>query len=454
MTPEEKRKLYSTGIYGGLGLAATSILIDLWRSHKRYAKAKELKDENQALRLYLPGYGDTEKAEKLASEPLLKQAGLTEWLIAALLGGATYYGTNTAYRGIRKDQLDKEIEEESKQYVDSLQGLGKVAFDDIPKDLFYLGLLAGGAGTYGILENTFPTVKEKPMAGQPKKIVVRGFGTVKSDKKQGDLIPLKDMIRQYRSLFGKDPSQSLAKQRREIASPPEEPQDKEEKRPSEEEKEEQLKAAFWVPFGKVDYQKAACFAALCCASRCVDSSPLAEIFGRAIEDKSAARMETAADELGMLGLIDSCKGSWQIYKAASESEKIAAVSVVMASGTLRPSIAMLTAAEIADFSPSLAKQARELLEDESLGILGVKVASSMFENSVETAGNEPWAEQTLTSPEEVPEGQKEVGDKDPIDQYMDEGGGGGIISENGTGTNSTTDLGSPQRGRDQNNGVS
>jgi hypothetical protein len=451
MTAEEKRKLYSTGIYGGLGLAATSILIDLWRSHKRYNKAKELKAEEPTLKLYLPGYETSGKTDKTASESLLKQAGLAEWLVAALLGGATYYGANSAYRGIRKDQLDKEIEEESKQYVDSLQGLGKAAFDNIPKDLFYLGLLAGGAGTYGILENTFPTVKEKPMAGQPKKIVVRGFGTVKADKKQGDLIPLKDMIRQYRSLFGKDPTQSVAKQRREMTSPPEESEKKKEK--SQQEEEEQLKAAFWVPFGQVDYHKAACFATLCCASRNIESSPLAEILGRVIEEKSAASLESAADELGILGMIDSCKGASRTYKLAMDAEKIAAVSLVMSSDALRPSVAMLTAAEIADVSPSLAKQARALLDDESLGVMGVKVASSMFENSVESAGNAPWAEQTLTIPEEVPEGQKEVKDKDPIDQYMDDGGGG-TISENGTGTNSTTDHSNPQWGRDQNHGVS
>lgn len=408
-TQDFRRALYPAAVYGGLSLGTAAVLMDLWRSHRRYDDAKN-KKEKGLMKLYLPGYeGDPDKTASEGGLQKMSAGGISELLVAAALAGGSYYGVNAAYKKIRKRQLEREIEDESKQYIGALQDLGKQAMAStilgIPRDLFLVGLLAGGAGTYGILENTFPSTSEKPAAGTPRKIVVKGFGTMRPDEKPGELLPLQDMVRKYRGLFG--------------AEHPDSPKRVQKKDLADEEKEELErldKAAYEFEVGTEDIQKAAAFTTLQCAEGEIKENPLAALLGYVIEKKSSDALVKLADDLGILGALEACKGAHEHFFRAAPQQKIAAALSVYADAELAPSFALLTVGELTELSPVIAKQASASWQDGSTGLVGIKIASFLLDHAKSEGGGND-----LESPGEVETNSTvnpTLKSEDPIDQWL------------------------------------
>jgi hypothetical protein len=368
MNYEQKSNLYQSALFGGGSIAAAAILADMLRSHKRKADAKNMK-QDKALTLYMPSPSD----QKVASDENLKEAGLSHMIVASLLAGGTFYGANALYTKMRKEQLKKEVEEESQQYINALsqpqQPMKTAAgmfenLADIPRSILLLSFLAGGAGTYGVLENTFPKVSEKPAPGTPRKVVVKNFGTLFTDDRTGQGIADRDkkVVKQElekndtdREEDSKDPTQTA------VAPPA---------------------SDRWFRFGQADHQKAAAYTALICAKREMENNPLAQLMGRIIQDKSASLMVRDLEHMDFLGLISSAKGCETAYKSASEGRRVAAALTLFGNPMLKASAATLLVGEMHDFNPGLSKIARSVADDYSLSIVATKLASALLQGTV------------------------------------------------------------------------
>lgn len=398
MNYEQKEKLYDAAIWGAGGLASAAILMDLFRSHKRRRDAAEGKDEN-TMTLYMPSRGQSKAASVGEDENLKEAAGITNLLIASILAGGTFYGANSLYRKWREGELKKEMEEAAGQYVEGVQdsvappqqkmanGLWDAGVD-MSKAITLLSFIAGGAGTYGILENTFPDTSEKPKPGAPKKIVVKNFGTVFSDSKNQGRLAGDDKKRQA-----------------EVS--------KEEEERNREKEEEVLQDApakkrdYTFGFGSKDQQKAAAYTALICASRETENSPLADLMGRILMDKSAAGLVKELHNTDFLGAISASKGGNIIYKAASDGAKVAAAMSLFGSRELRPSAALLLIGEMHDFNPEAALVSKIAAADYSTAVVATKLASTLLQQ-----GN-------------VPPDPTAVDDADPwLSDYYDDDKGG------------------------------
>jgi len=364
MNFEQKEKLYSAALWGAGGVGAAAILMDLFRSHKRRRAASEGKEED-ALNLYMPAPGNSKRASAEPEENL-KEAGINNLLIASMLAGGTFYGTNALYKKWRKGQLEKELEDSAGQYLSGIQesmqppgmklasgGVASTDPADIAKAILLLSFIAGGAGTYGILENTFPSASEKPKAGTPRKIVVKGFGTVHSNNKADGRLAADDRKRQT-----------------DFAKPKEEEKEKPEAEPKERS----------FNYGPKDQQKAAAYTALICAGRETENSPLAALMGRILMDKSAAGLVKDLHDSDFLGAISASGGCHRFFKSASEGAKIAAAMTLFGSRELRPSAATLLVGEMNDFNPEATALAKLASQDYSTSVVATKLASTLLQN--------------------------------------------------------------------------
>jgi len=397
MTPEQRKSLYMGGLYGGTGVAAAAALIDLLRSHKRKAKAQENKGKDDLV-LYLPGY-----EPKTASEGQFKEAGIGELLLASMLAGGSYYATMAAYKKWRKDQLKSEVRDQSHHYVDVLKqpkekaALIKLEPGRLAADLMLIGALAGGAGTYGILENIFPRPSEKPPSGNPKRIVVKGFGTVHADDKPNKVMIKKDEARQQQALQAKteaaEPSVELDQDQREDV--------------------ELAKAAVWYPFGPADHVKAAALGTVVCAEN-PEAGGLRDLLGRVIREKSADSVVRDVMDADFFYAIATSKGSDSDYKAASDLEKTKAALQLLSEPRVAPSLAILVQSELHDMHPGIAKMACVVSEDKVTQCLLIKIGSALLEGNLRqhkdlgTAGLGDWLEKDLDDNDSgTPERQQE-----------------------------------------------
>jgi hypothetical protein len=410
--PEQRTALYRAGLGAGTSLAAASILLDLLRSSYRRQKAEEEgKETNQprALKLILP---HPALMGKTAS-------GLTEPLLATLLAGGTYYGWRKLYKEWRKKELQKEVEDQSLQYMNLLADKNKVAailpdkkafsvtgaLAALPRDIVLLSALAGGIGTYGILENTFPKAKEKPNVGAPRKIVVKGYGTVfANDKQDGPL--------------AQEPKRPVLDRENEAAI--------------EQQEEEGTLDALELPFGEQDMRKAAAFLAECL----IEAEPataLKEMAGQVILRKSAQALSLAVAREGAEAVLGGRGGS-ACFAAASVQDKKAAVWALFDTPTLRPLATTLTVAEFNDKHPGLAKLAAEAAKSPTHLPLGTKCASCLYDAisfdpvaHAKAAGEamewqKRWrgasGQSKALESEDNADQKLDGGEKDPIDQLL------------------------------------
>lgn len=338
-------RIWGGSIAAGAGIGLLGILYDAVRSQRRKAKAMT-GSEPGALYIDLPGPE--------------KQALLWEPLVGYGLGGATAYGIYEFYKKWKQEQLRKEIDEAAGGYTQSLYtddlpdktaGAFWRAVKDAPYDAFVLPGLAAGVGTYGLLEHTFPRVKEKKVPGAPKKIIVRGYGRVKVDG-PGDGPLAEDDKKKAPPLAPPDPVDA------EIPA------------------EEVFRKAASFEFSDKDHRKAAELLCLSLASHPdlkEASSPMLELLGSYAGDPEGIR--TAIKEAGMLGAISAGKGSAEVFGELSELDKRATVHRALRDPLVSPGLATLMIAEYNEVSPGHAKMAFNVAQDPDLLVLVTKFAS-------------------------------------------------------------------------------
>jgi hypothetical protein len=377
------KHLYAAAIFGGTSLAGASMLLDLLRSHKRKQDAETGKD-NDTVTLYMPN----------SKDPKLKAAaaGIHDIVGASLAAGGTYYALKQLYKHWRKNQLKKEIEDEALHYVNEVNKLNEKKaiadagsiFTKLPQSILLLSALVGGAGTYGILENTFPKVEPKNRAGRPKKIVVKGFGTVHADDKPGGVFAQMDKKRQQKALEAE--IDEAEKEEPKLSKDP----------------TVELDEDIEIPLTENDLRKAAAFTALILTDRHCEASPLGDLFGRIVLDKSASQVAELVRETDVMGAISACKGLHHIFRDASPTLKRAAIASAFDNPTLRAPLGVLTLAEFHELHPTMTKLAKDLYEHPSCGPIAFKLASMFYDLEVrENVPHEKLAASVAGSPMEA-----------------------------------------------------
>jgi hypothetical protein len=338
---ETTKNLWGGSIAAGAGVGLLGVLYDAVRSQRRRAAAESGKED--ALYVDLP---------------TTKQAYLWEPLAGAGMAAATAYGIREFYNNWKKDQLKKEVDEASGDYIQSLYsdvGVSKkagalwAAAKDLAPDTAILAALASGIGTYGLLQHTFPQVKEKPAPGTPKKIIVRGYGGVKVDGPGNGPLAEKD--------------QKKLKQEEPKANPEQVP-------------EEQYRKVASFDFSKEDNLQSAELLCLSLTNHPTlkqASSPLLELLGAHARD--AEGLGQTIKTAGTLGAVSSSKGESGYFLALPELEKRAAVYNALRDPVLSPSIVPLILAEYNEVSPAHAKVAHAVSQDPDLSAIVTKFAS-------------------------------------------------------------------------------
>jgi hypothetical protein len=193
LEPEQTAAIIKGGLQLGAGVAVLGALYSYARSNKRKSEAISGGDEagGKSLDIVIP-----------EASPL-KMAYLQEPVIGALAAGGAYLVVSKLLAEVRKQRLKSELASAQVGYVGTLQDSVKPdpeaaaapagrpyqrkaaswlqALLDSPRDLMVLSALASAAGTYGVLENTFPKAKEKKPAGSINRIRIKGYGTVIAD---------------------------------------------------------------------------------------------------------------------------------------------------------------------------------------------------------------------------------------------------------------------------------
>lgn len=434
MGPDTTAKIWGGAIAAGAGVGLLGVLYDTVRSQRRRVKAEKGTDPD-AIYVNLPAPG------------MPKAAMISEPLVGFGLGGLSAYGIYEFYKKWKQDQLRQEIEDAAGGYTKSLYedvddddlaiggGNDKKAdnmiwemLKDAPRDAFFLPGIAAGVGTYGLLNSTFPTVKEKKAPGAPRKIIVRGYGRVNVDDKADG--PLADLDKEQKKLKA-IPAADKA------APPPDAPEEVVDERP------------WWrkvasFEFSENDHLKSAELLCLTLANHPdlkEASSPLLEILGGYHEDPAALR--NSIKSAGVLGAISTLKGAAETFNELSEMDKRATVHRALRDTLVRPSLAALAIAEYNEVSPGHAKMAFNVASEPELSVLVTKFASVfhvletgtwLADNQVEKTASyadfmddasdnlgtldlatstDSDGENARTSPEELYRG-----DQDPIDKLM------------------------------------
>jgi hypothetical protein len=393
MDDKESLKFVGGMAAGGAGLGLISILYDAIRSERRRVKAVEGKDNPGALEMYLPPIKQAVAAQVIGG-------------MGAAAGAA--YLVQSLYKKWKGEELKREIDEAAIGYLGDIQKTAGVDIWDIiaqaPRDLLYLAPLAAAGGTFGLLEHTFPRVTEKPKAGLPRKITIKGYGPVVEDG-PGDG-PLAE-------------------------------QDKA--------KAQGLKVASFS-FGIDDQIRAA--ESLCLMVTAVPTLKdaacgLTDILGAYQTDPEAVR--EVVKQAGYLAAVAVAKGGSEVYYALPDLGKRATVRDIFRDPVLAPSMAVAAVAEFNELQPAYAKVARAVADDFEMSLLYTKLASVLHLCDTQAAfARQPnskqagdWRKEMSTL--DVSESQDTEGDvnnanrayrggDDPIDQFMagrdpSEGGG-------------------------------
>jgi hypothetical protein len=299
---------------------------------------------------------------------------VTEPVVGVGLAMATAYGIREFYNQWKQKELKKEIDDAATGYTKNLYVVDDEekqassrwlqALADAPRDAFFLPAIASGIGTYGLLNHTFPAVKEKKAPGTPKKIVVRGFGKVKVDG-PGDG-PLADLDNQ--ALKSKEaPSDSVT-----VSDDT-----------AKQEPDTWRKAASFT-FGVRDRFQAAellCLTLVNHPALKEASSPLLEILGG--YHRGRETLDTVVKTAGILGGISASKGAAEYFSALPEFEKRATVYSALNNPLYAQSLVALALAEFHEVSPAHSKVAYSVAQDPELATLVTKFASVF--HTLETA---------------------------------------------------------------------
>lgn len=366
-TPERSEKLLRGTVTTGVGLSMIAILLDQMRSAKRREnalKGKVLDDGQGTITISPPG----------------KTATFTEWVLGGAAGVGTYALIQKLYGEIRRKQLQKEIEEADKAYTNTLQesvnqpfkkaGHEKEALSpweillNLPKDTFFLPALLSAGATYGLLENTYPKVKEKPDKVKPRQIVVKGFGTVHADG-PGDG-PLgqadKEMAKQWAENYQAEREPAL--------------------------EQPMAKAANLVaPITDKDYKCAAAMLVYLLGEQPSVKSAATGLFGLIGEyHRDSEKVASCVGDVDAFGVLDLTKGGDFFYHSLPTFEKRAAVQKAFDNPKLSPMLTVLALGELEELSPDLGKRAKALNTDTTLSAMGTKLAALIWQAEASEAG--------------------------------------------------------------------
>ena len=379
-SPERTERLLQGTVATGAGLSLLAILMDQIRSERR----KTMADKGRVLdasenTLYL-------NPVPTASQ---KQATLAEWTIGGFGGIGAYMLIQKAYQEMRKKQLQREVEEADRAYTESLvASTNKQAAEEedlnvkfalsltellanAPKDTLFLSGLAGAAGTYGLLEHVWPKVSEKAEGVKPSKIVVKGFGTVVADGPGDGPLAQLDKARGKKMV-----DEEL----------------EEETAPKEEEKPVssrpwmgnlfQKAASLTAPVNLEDYQAAAALIAFGLmentAMKVAGNTLHAVIGSRASAGPQFSALFAESDPVDAMDLT---RGGYEHYNSLSPVEKMAAVHEAFSDPMLRPTLALLTAAEMYEHDPDLCKRAQVVNADPEVSVMAAKAASLLWHSN-------------------------------------------------------------------------
>ena len=399
-TPERTAQLMTGMAATGGGLALLSILNDQIRSQRRKAEAEKGKVLEGTISISPPASS--------------KFATMTEWMEGLGAGAGTYILLQKAYQTLRRKQLASEIEDADKEFGGAVQesvsspakkkvalegpSLGELLYN-APKDTLWLSALAAGAGTYGLLEHTWPRVSESPEAGKPKRIVVKGYGTVMADG-AGDG-PLAQLDKERgakivkKELEAEDTPTNVSKMpvsRGWLGNAV------------------SKAASISCPVGIDDNLCSACMMTFLLGEAPqlkLASSGLISLI--AAHHKDASATETLVKEAGLLGAIELSKGEDASYYDLSPMQKRAAIHHAFKSATMRPSLTLLAVGEMEEVDPDFSKRARVAASDDVTAAMLTKSAALTWQAEILIAAGSGRLEKTAATASMAADMRRQMG---------------------------------------------
>lgn len=360
------------------GLSALAVLYDQVRSNRRKNKAMVGSDDG-TMTIDLPP---------------AKQANVyDQMLTTAAVGGLTYAGLSKLYQSIRKKQLEQEVEEADQRHTQALAqaaALPKTAanppaaaapsgtagfgvsdyLSGAPPALYHLAMLAAGAGTYGLLEHTFPRVSDKRTAGRPRKIVIKGFGTVIPDGPGNGVLAQADKAREKK----------VVEQQLQQPTAPAALEAEANAQNNQQEQDFRKAAAITMPVGVEDLR---CAAAMCAVvlghqpAMKEASSSLIGLIGLRHRDPEA--LEDLIKQAGFDAAFELSKSGWDVYEGLDALDKRAAAYAAFSDPKLAPTLSLLAVSEMREAFPDLDKRAQVVNADPGYSALTAKFASLFFQ---------------------------------------------------------------------------
>lgn len=353
MTPEDMKKLWMGAAVGGTGVGALSVLVDAIRSERRRVNAESGGGGGETMDIILPTNG--------------KQANLPEILGALAIAAGGAGGVRALWNKYRQKQLREEVDQSSQGYIDAVAAnASKQANIDVgsffwnaPRDAAIILPALAAAGTYGLLEHTFPKPNEKKLApaGMPKRIRIRGYGDITPDGKANG---------------------PLAKQEKKTAPVPVEA----------EEEIEKAASLLEFSFGIEDLQRSAeslCLMLTACGTLKEANSAVTELLGAYRDDPDS--ISGLVKEAGVLSAISAAKGGTGTYYDLDEIGKREVVKAAFADPVMAPSLASLLIAEYHEMVPEHAAFAKIASETPGGMVLAAKYAS--VTHMIDTQGAAP-----------------------------------------------------------------
>lgn len=362
---QKTERLWQGGAALATGISMLAILHDQIRSMRRQRKS-------------LKGDPATGKAVVLRLPEMKVANAFDSLLTTAAVGGLTYVGWQKLYQELRRRQLEKEVEQADRAHTQVLQesvkkasGPGFSLWDYLkstPQGIMHLAALAAAGGTYGLLESTFPRAKEKEQPGKPRKIVIKGFGTVHADG------PGDGALGELDKLKAKDKAKKMQEAPVLLGGAPEQLTQ------SESAEENWQKAAMEMPVGLADERYAAAMLTAILAEQPqlkLAKSPLLGLIGSHAYNLNAT--ETLLKEAGAEAAIAASEHGYDVFDSMSYAEKQAAINQAFSSRALSPTLTALALAELQEVSPDLAKRARVVADDPGYSALLTKFASLFYQ---------------------------------------------------------------------------
>lgn len=372
-SPQRTEKLLQGTVATGAGLSLLAILMDQIRSERRKTRASE-----------------SGKVLESSSSPLVitpeipatnKKATLTEWALGGAGGIGAYLLIQKVYQDLRMKQLKGELSEEDAAYTQALRdstvkqasepnekfALNLMeALANLPKDTIYIPGLLSAAASYALLDRTWPKVSEKAEGVAPRKIVVKGYGTVVADG------PGDGPIAQMDKAKGKELVDQASGAEAETK---EEDPDKVTHRPWIGSMFSKA-AALVAPVTDEDVKSAAASMIYILAEQPqikAAASGLIRIIGAhyANPQQTLELVKSA----GLLDSLDILKKSEETYHGLDVFEKRAAIHHALSEPLLTAPLALMTVSELSAWNSDLGKRAQAIAAHPEVGLMAVKAAA-------------------------------------------------------------------------------